>query len=107
MDVKLPIAPGEAAIMEIRLKAGGAGKGRLTWRTAGDADFEEDHSREIELKHDNAMHDYILPLNAKADITALRLDLGSDPGLFEIESIRYFSKSADKQPAKVWMFEKP
>ncbi|MEX2215623.1 MAG: protein kinase [Phycisphaeraceae bacterium] len=106
-DVKLPVAAGDSSIVEIRLKAGGAGKGRLSWRTAGDADFVESNGREIELKHDNAMHDYLVPLSAAGEIISLRIELGDDPGIFEMESIRFFAKSADKQPAKVWGFEKP
>ena len=103
---KLPVTPGESSIVEIRVKASGAGQGRLSWRTT-DADFTESNSRPIALKHDNTMRDYLIPLSAAGEITSLRIELGDDPGIFEIESIRFYSKSADTKPAKVWGFEKP
>jgi hypothetical protein len=82
-----PIRIEGPVIARLRMKCAAGGDGQIFWLTEKMTEFDEAHSRNFGLTHDNQWHDYTVALAPGGGMRQLRLDPAERPGVIEVESI--------------------
>jgi hypothetical protein len=85
-DVQVRL-PGRGFTVRLRLRTTAAGDGQLFWSSTSRPGYAADREETFPLVADGAWHEYDVVLEIDGDLTGLRLDPGSGPGLTEIDWI--------------------
>jgi hypothetical protein len=80
--------PGGDLVLRMRVRSRTTGSGEIFWTTDRSPGRGPDKSRGFPLEHDGRWHEYAVEFSAPSTLTDLRIDPGTDAGLFEIEWIR-------------------
>lgn len=74
-------------VVRIRMRLRTRGNGQCFWGRP----FQAARSAAFDLRHDGEWHEYVVPLPAKGQLQAFRLDPGRGAGRIEIDWIRLVS----------------
>ncbi|MGQ9503519.1 MAG: hypothetical protein ACUVQR_01295 [Thermogutta sp.] len=79
--------PGAEYEVAVRLRTTVAGSGAIYWITAKSPNWAEDKSRHFSLNSDGQWHTYVYRIKTPGGLRGLRIDPGTAPGIYEIESV--------------------
>lgn len=86
--VKAMNLPGEAYEVSLRLRTTVRGGGAIYWTSQKSLTWGEDKSRHFFLIADGEWHCYTVRIDTPGGLRGLRIDPGTAPGIYEIESIQ-------------------
>ncbi len=97
------LPPGQGPFsLGVRLRTHGKGEGRVFWTTSKKEPFARERSASFPLQHDDAWHNYVIPIPSDQPLYSLRLDAGIGAGETRVEFMRLRDKG--EKLVREWTF---